>query len=476
MKKKTMVLLLAGMLCLTAIGCGGQTDNSQDAVESTDTEVQQPETDGEQEEASAGEDVTIEFLYYADDTQKAIIESACAAYEDSHPGIKIEQTVVPADGSITTTIATLASSNDLPDISYMAEADVIKYADAGLLYSLDDAVADGTIGEKLDSVTIRGLDGKIYGIGLSNQLIFMYYNKDIFDEYKIAYPSTSVEDAWEWDEFVEIAKQLTVDANGKHPDEAGFDAAQTEQYGVAFNSMYQFQYMWSAYANGGGIVSADGTELLWDKPESIEGIQKIADLFNKDMVAPATTSSLVSSIGSADKAMISGDVAMYINGSWDLSNVINADKEAGVNYGIAVLPKMKEAVTMNCGGPAVMFNTTEHPKEVLEFYAYMMDPERVVDILKTGAWLPNEAAWYTDEDKIALWTSGENITEEAKEVILSYTNTEGAIAQWPVYYVPGWGDMMSVSDSVMDSVWNGSSTVEEALSPVMDEIRTNFAQ
>lgn len=88
MKKKTMVLLLAGMLCLTAIGCGGQTDNSQDAVESTDTEVQQPETDGEQEEASAGEDVTIEFLYYADDTQKAIIESACAAYEDSHPGLR----------------------------------------------------------------------------------------------------------------------------------------------------------------------------------------------------------------------------------------------------------------------------------------------------------------------------------------------------------------------------------------------------
>ena len=106
----------------------------------------------------------------------------------------------------------------------------------------------------------------------------------------------------------------------------------------------------------------------------------------------------------------------------------------------------------------------------------MMNPERVVDILKTGAWLPNEAAWYTDEDKIAQWTSGENVTEEAKEVILSYTNTEGAIAQWPVYYVPGWGDMMSVSDSVMDSVWNGNSTVEEALGQVMDEIKAEFAK
>lgn len=481
MKKKWIALLLTGAMALTAIGCGSQSENVQSAA--PETEIQQSageessqeasETDGT--ETADGEEISIEFLYYADDTQKAIIESACAAYEESHPGIKIEQTVVPADGSITTTIATLASSNDLPDISYMAEADVIKYADAGLLYSLDDAIADGTIGEKLDAVTIRGLDGKIYGLGLSNQLIVMYYNKDIFDEYGIEYPGTTIEEAWEWDEFVDIAKQLTVDANGKHPDEEGFDASQTEQYGVAFNSMYQFQYMWAAYANGGGIVSADGTEFLWDKPESLEGIQKIADLFNVHKVAPAATSSLVSSIGSADKAMISGDVAMYFNGSWDLSNVINAKKEANVNYGVAVLPKMEKAMTSNSGGPAVMFNTTEHPKEVLEFYSYMMNPERVVDILKTGAWLPNEASWYTDEDKIALWTSGENVTEEAKEVILSYTNAN-AIAQWPVYYVPGWGDMMSVSDSVMDSVWNGSATVEEALSPVMEEIKAIFEQ
>ncbi len=462
MRRKMVALLTAGAMCLVALsGCGSATEQ-----EGTPGTTAQEKT----------EEVKITFLYYADDTQKAIIESACAAYEESHPGIHIEQTVIPADGSITTTIATLASSKDLPDISYMAEADVIKYADAGLLYSLDEAIADGTIGEKLDSVTIRGRDGKIYGIGLSNQLMLLYYNKDIFDKAGIDYPSTSVENAWEWDEFVEIAKKLTLDVNGNTPDDSNFDVAQVEQYGVAFNSMYQFNYMWATYANGGGIVSADGSEFLWDRSESIEGIQKVADLFNKDKVAPATTSSLVSSIGSADKAMISGDVAMYINGSWDLSNVINAQKEAGVNYGVAVLPKMKKAMTMNCGGPAVMFNTTKHPDEVLEFYSYMMNPERVIDILKTGAWLPNEASWYTDEDKIEMWTSGENVTEEAKEVILSYTNTEGAIAQWPVYYVPGWAEMMSVSDSVMDSVWNGSGIAQDVLGSVMEELKTAFGQ
>ena len=100
----------------------------------------------------------------------------------------------------------------------------------------------------------------------------------------------------------------------------------------------------------------------------------------------------------------------------------------------------------------------------------------MTDILKTGAWLPNEASWYTDEAKIEMWTSGENVTEEAKEVILSYTNTRDAIAQWPVYYVPGWAEMMSVSDSVMDSVWNGSGTAQDVLGSVMAELKTAFEQ
>lgn len=420
--------------------------------------------------------VTIRFMYYADDTQKAILEEACAAYEASHPGIKIDQIVVPADGSITTTIATLASTpKDLPDISYMAEADVIKYADAGLLYSLDEAIDNGIVGKKLDAVTIRGKDGKIYGLGLSNQLEIMYYNKDLFDKYGVKYPATSVEEAWDWDTFIENAKTLTIDANGNNALSDSFDATNIVQYGVAFSNFYQFSYMWSAYANGGGIVSADGSQLLWGEEASLAGIQKIADLINVHHVCPSITSSQVSNIGSADQALISGDVAMYINGSWDLSNAIKAKTEAGVNYGIGVLPKMEKAITMNAGGPAVLFSTTEHPAEALEFFSYMMDPSLVLPILKTGAWLPNEVSWYTEDEKIEQWTSGENVTDEAKAVILSYSNTEGAIAQWPVYYVNNWAEMMSISDSVMDSIWNGNGTAADILGGVMGEIQAAFA-
>lgn len=422
--------------------------------------------------ANAAEEVVIQFLYYADATQEAIVEDACRNYEAGHPGVKIETQVIPGDQSITTVIPTLIASNDLPDISYMAEADVIKYAAKGILQPLDEYLESGMIAEKLDSVTIRGIDGMVYGIGLSNQLQVMYYNKDLFDAAGLPYPSSTVDEAWEWDDFVETAKKLTVDASGKHPGEEGFDAGRVNQYGVAFNSMWQFYSFWGAYANGGGIVSADGSKLLMGQENSMEGLQKIADLMNKDQVAPPVGSAIYSGIGTADAALIAGNVAMYINGSWDIAN---AAKAQGItNYGVAVLPKMENAVTMNAGGPVVMYKNTDHPQEVAEFYAYMTDPSQVIDILKTGVWLPNEESWYTDADKIDQWTSGPNFTQDIKDTVLSYSNTPGSIAQWPVYYVPAWDAMMSITDSVMDSIWNGSKTVKEALESVMPQIQEKF--
>ena len=49
-------------------------------------------------------------------------------------------------------------------------------------------IASGQIAEKLDAVTIHGIDGKVYGIGLSNQLQLMFYNKKLFDEAGIEIP------------------------------------------------------------------------------------------------------------------------------------------------------------------------------------------------------------------------------------------------------------------------------------------------
>ena len=173
------------------------------------------------------------------------------------------------------------------------------------------------------------------GVGLSNHLVVLYYNKDKFDEAGIAYPPSNVEDAWDWDTFVDVAKKLTVDINGKNATEEGFDPSKIMDYGLGFNYLREFHQFWALYANGGGVVNANGTEFLWDSEASIEGLQKNVDLIHADYLAPQVLYNWASDIGSVRDA-INGGFAMFTNGSWDLANITPED-----HIGVAVLHKMK---------------------------------------------------------------------------------------------------------------------------------------
>ena len=59
------------------------------------------------------------------------------------------------------------------------------------------------------------VDGKIYGTSSCVVAPVLYYNKDLFDKAGPPYPPSNPEEAWTWDEFLEIAKQLTIEENGR---------------------------------------------------------------------------------------------------------------------------------------------------------------------------------------------------------------------------------------------------------------------
>jgi len=76
------------------------------------------------------------------------------------------------------------------------------------LYPLDDLVADPSyrFSEVLPSLIeqFRGPDRKLYGIPVRWGSDIIHYRKDLFEKYKVKVPTT-------WDEYIEVAKALTVD-------------------------------------------------------------------------------------------------------------------------------------------------------------------------------------------------------------------------------------------------------------------------
>lgn len=61
----------------------------------------------------------------------------------------------------------------------------------------------------------------------------LYYNEDCLEAAGIEPYTTDWKNPMDWDTFVENCKKLTIDRNGKHPDEEGFDPDNIEQYGVS---------------------------------------------------------------------------------------------------------------------------------------------------------------------------------------------------------------------------------------------------
>jgi molecular chaperone HtpG len=59
----------------------------------------------------------------------------------------------------------------------------------------------------------------------------------LFDAAGVEYPPASLDKAWTWDEFIEVAKRLTIDSNGRNATQAGFDKNNVEQYGCYINQI-----------------------------------------------------------------------------------------------------------------------------------------------------------------------------------------------------------------------------------------------
>src|SRR5690606_34937624 len=125
------------------------------------------------------------------------------------------------------------------------------------------------------------------GTNLAVEVMVLWYNKDIFDKAGVPYPPSNPGE-WTWEEFVETARALTVDRNGRRPGDPGFDPNRIQTYGVAFGTWWApvLPFVWS---NGGDWFDETGRQVLIDQPESVEALQNLADLIYKHRVAPTPT-------------------------------------------------------------------------------------------------------------------------------------------------------------------------------------------
>ena len=169
------------------------------------------QTGGEQ--AAAGP-TTITWAFWGSPEEAESHKIVAEAFMKENPDIKIELWNQPWNDYFTK-IQTLWASGDsktIPDVAFLWPTP--KYAAQGVLENLDPYIEKSGYDLKdywpglLESASY---DGSVYGFPRDIEVNVLYYNKDLFDQAGVEYPT----DTWTWDDLLAAAEKLTVkDASG----------------------------------------------------------------------------------------------------------------------------------------------------------------------------------------------------------------------------------------------------------------------
>lgn len=364
----------------------------------------------------------------------------------------------------------MATAGDLPDTAIMSEAGVIQWAEQGMLADIS-GMYDEDEAKPLDCLAFT-YEGNTLAYSVAFESLMMFYNKDMFDAAGVAYPPSKSDEAWTWDEFVETAKKLTLDANGNTPNDPDFDKDNIVQYGAMIENLTWQLEVW-CLSNGAGYYNEDGSEVIIDDPAAIEALQRIADLYLVHHVAPLSAGLTDDGV---QRSLVSGTCAMTTNGAWNIGVCLSGAREDGLNYGVGVLPFMKEKVTINTGGPNVVFSQSEHPEEAMEWLKWSAREENSWDgLIATGIWMPTLDSYYTDDELTHKWLDNPAYPEfeEAKDVLVDYAMEYSRPTSW--YYTNNTVDFNNLLTSLLGDVWTGKISAEEAILDNIEALRSAHA-
>lgn len=248
--------------------------------------------------------------------------------ENANGEYTIETLSIPSDYYIK--ISTLISSKNSPDFFWMTQELISRYAQMGAIADVTDFMKnseqlhpDKFYKGVIDSATYNG---RYYGVPWIANPLIVYYNKNLFDEAGIEYPSPT--DDWTWQEFIEIAKKLTTEKEDVHGNKY-------QQYGTVVDGWPNIEtFIW---AGGGDIIAENGEDILLDSEESLKGL----DILQEILASKITPSySEVSSLGSNNVWFEKQRAAMFMGGIQDNfeEKIAKLPEEEQFEIGYAPMP------------------------------------------------------------------------------------------------------------------------------------------
>jgi multiple sugar transport system substrate-binding protein len=279
--------------------------------------------------------------------------------DDAHPEFTVALEEVP-QGSEVEKVTTQLAADDLPDVLRVQGLTVQQWIRRGAFLDLTSPAASAGI-DTADFYTgpldqFR-FDAKLWGIPDTASPDVVFFNRTMFEAAGIDEPT----DDWTLDDMRTAAIALTLDDEGRHPGDAGFDADNIVQWGLNGGLTFFWQNHFIKARGGDLCANDDCTQMSFTSAANKEAMEWWASLIRDDHAALYDPFG-GSQTGVEGDPFLSGKAAMGTNGAFAIGQLNAADS---IDYDI--IPPFvgvdgKRYTSLSTNGYVISAHS-EHPNE-----------------------------------------------------------------------------------------------------------------
>jgi multiple sugar transport system substrate-binding protein len=298
------------------------------------------------------EPVTITFTHFPHESD--YIAELIPQFNETHPEITIELKEVYGNN--------LGSQTGV-DVYAVDLFSFLEYQPQGLFLDLSPLVEQDQSLNVDDffpgAVDVFTLNAKIWAIPTGIDPFIMYYNRELFDQYGVDYPTNS----WSWDDLQTIGMLIN------DPDNNVYGFAVPEPY-------FDMIGMVLIHQHGGQLFDDlyNPTALTYNRPENIAALEWYSNLYHLHGVIPTPQQARAAYGGSGVQTLFRGILTQKIAiwpGNYSDRGGVTWPVEWDFDYGMVVLPTDEVSATSGFGYGYAIAAASQNPEAAWKWINYL---------------------------------------------------------------------------------------------------------
>lgn len=316
---------------------------------------------------------SVEVIWYVrqDAVEQQWQNGVITDFESKVPGIKIQLEVVTAE-EFDSRMQVMAASGTPPDVyTHGGASGFVDYVQRDLAADLTPFIERDKY--NLDDFEPSAIDpfvieGRVYGLPMQTMGSYIFYNKDLFDQVGIAYPTTNWDDtAWTYEAFLEKCALLTDAASGVFG--CSLNLEPNDAYAWLWaQDLYPAEALEMGFADTAFLDQPGVIEAFQERQEIVWEHHYMPDLagLDTDELDDAVINALYYEMFATQK------IAMLVTGGWGWRSYRGLQD---FRWGAAALPytvEGRKGVTFT--DPWMLSTQSKHPEEAWTFLKYLAEP------------------------------------------------------------------------------------------------------